>query len=308
MQITIDEVFIHVFDNDEILTIDSIEYIVPFTHWIESLLKGGNLQFVLQYHNFFNDIANIKIDTHIISTRIFEKMKKNADIEKADMAYVLCHIDNRKAVVGLKLNYETNYTHKKEDNVILMERLNTTYPAKIKEGFIFFEHTKELYIKEKAYDEEGKKAYYLSKYALEVENASKSYENKMKIVKNTMQKLNAEIYEKDIQAQIDAIDRVQNSVLSSKEITLQEIADAAYEHPMQKERFFELLDRRKLKPLDLIKNSEKIMEILSSKKFKNELGIEVKVATHLLNDNDYVELVEQNDGSYNIIIKQVILK
>lgn len=308
MQIIIDEVFIHVLDNDAVLTIDVIEYTTPFITWIEGFLKDGNLQFVLDYRTFFNEESMWKKDAITISNRIFDKMKKNLDIEKADMAYIKCHIDQKQAIVGLKLNYETNYTHKKDGITIQMERINTTYPSKIKEGFAFFAHRNELYIKEKSFEEEGKKVYYLSKYALEVENPSKSYENKMKVVKNVIHKLNNELFEKDIHTQIAIFDKVQNAMVNAKEITLEEISNVAYDHPMQKERFFELLERKKLKPLDVIKNSEKIMEILSMKKFKNSLGIEVKVASHLLHDTDFVELIEQSDGSYHIVIKEVFLK
>lgn len=50
------------------------------------------------------------------------------------------------------------------------------------------------------------------------------------------------------------------------------------------------------------------MDIVSKKRFVNEMGIEVKLASYLLQNQDFVELEKQEDGSFNITIKKISLK
>lgn len=308
MQIDIINTLIHVYHDNQILESEKIEYNIPFMEWIENVITTKDMKFVLEYTNFFQDNLNLKQDFKTISTRIFEKMAKNLDIDKADMAYIECMIDKKQAIVGLKLNYSTNYTHKITENKLTLERLTTTYPAKIKEAFIYYKESKQLFICEKTFDEEGKKVYYLSKYALEIENTSKSHISKIKAIKSTMNKLNKELFEDDLESEIESFDLINNKLLENKQLTVQEIIDAAYVHPTHKEKVLTHLDRKKIKPLEVIKNTEKITEIISKKRFVNEKGIEVKLDSALLNDSEFVEIKKLEDDSYSITIKKVFLK
>lgn len=308
MQIEIINTILHVYHNSTIFESTNIEYNVPFMEWIENVITTKDMKFVLEYKNFFQDPNQYKQDFHTISNRIFEKMVKNLDIERADMAYIDCVIDKKKAIVGLKLNYTTNYTHKIQNEHLSLERLSTTYPAKIKEAFIYYKESKQLFVCEKTFDEEGKKVYYLSKYALEIENTSKSHLSKIKAIKATMNKLNKEIFEEDIESEIETFNTLNNKLLENKQLTVQEMIDAAYTHPTHKEKVLTHLERKNIKPLEVIKNSEKITEIIAKKRFVNEKGIEVKINSNLLQDEDFIELVKLEDGSYNIIVKKVFIK
>lgn len=308
MQIDIIDTLIHVYHDNEILESEKIEYNVPFMEWIENVITTKDMKFVLEYTNFFQEPLQYKQDFKTISSRIFEKMVKNLDIERADMAYIDCVIDKKRAIVGLKLNYATNYTHKIENDLLTLERLTTTYPAKVKEAFIYYKESKQLFICEKTFDEEGKKVYYLSKYALEIENTSKSHLSKIKAIKSTMNKLNKELFEEDLESEIETFDLINNKLLENKQLTVQEIIDAAYTHPSHKEKILTYLNRKKIKPLEVIKNNEKIAEIISKKRFVNEKGIEVKVDSAVLNDSEFIELKKLEDDSYSITIKKVFLK
>lgn len=256
MQININDVVIHLYDvnNDTILKTKEVEYNVPFMEWIENILKTKDLKFVLEYRNFFQDASKYAEDFNEISKRIFEKMVKNNDIEKADMAYVLANIEQKEVIVGLKLNYATNYTHKIEANELRLTRLNT-YPIKIKEAFIYYIDSKQLFICEKTFEEEGKKVYYLSKYALEIEHMSKSQISKMKSVKSTMNKLNTEIFENDLESAVASFDAINNKLLESKEITIAELVQCAYQDKDDQEKILTHLDRKNIKPLEIIKTT-----------------------------------------------------
>lgn len=310
MQIDIIQTTMHVYDANEekIFVTNDVIYTVPFIEWINKLLTTTDLKFVLEYQSFFKNAANYAQDFLTISERIFQKMVKNLDIAPADMAYVECMIDKKKAIVGLKLNYQVNYTHQKHVDKISLLQLKTAYPKKVNEAFIYFVESKKLLICEKDYEEDGKRVSYLSYHALEIENTARSNRAKLKLLKNCVHKVNQEYFPGDISAQIESFDRIQNELLSQKQRSVEKIIEITYDDVEHQNRLRTLLTQRKISSVEQITTEENITSIISNKKFKNDLGIEVKLASHLLQDPSAVVLKKNDDDSYEITIKNVFLK
>jgi len=243
---------------------------------------------------------------------IFDIMQKNIDIISGDLICCLFHLNNELYLGILKLNYKTGFTHyvtQTEEgalNSIIRHRtLLPTEGQKIDEAVLISLESDEIRLIEKAYDINGAKEFYLSKYFLKC-TTDLSDNQKLKIIDKVTQKINKKYYDEDFDKVAKLKKAVSQSIEDNNEIRIEKIAEELFETNLGvREEYIQEIQKAGLttEPIQMQEN-------IAEKKFKThkirtDTGIEINFPLSYYDNRDMIEFYNNPDGSISIIIKNV---
>lgn len=247
-----------------------------------------------------------------IANRLFYILIKNIDIPPADLVCCLFDYCDQPYLGILKLNYKTGFTHfvlqgeEGNENTIIKHR--TILPSesqKIDEcAFISLEDM-DIKLIEKAYEINGEKEFYLSKFFLQC-STQLSDNEKIKIIEKAAKKVNKQFFDEDFDKPAKLKKAVAESFEETGTIQVDSIIQKVFENniEIQNECISEI------EKSGLMEKSIPVPEKLAKRKFKThkiktDTGIEINFPSSYYNDKDKIEFINNPDGSISIVIKNV---
>lgn len=289
---------------------------------INKILDDTNLKkarFIEDANNVMNLCQAISADegcffeaSKEIASIIFDLMIKNVDICSGDLICCLLSINNERYYGILKLNYKTGFTHyvsQMEDgstNSII--RHKTLLPAegqKIDEAALISLETGEIKLIEKAYEINGEKDFYLSKYFLKC-TTDLSDNEKMKIIDKVTKKINKKYYDEDFDKVAKLKNVVSQSIEDNNKVSVEKIAEEMFDTNLEVRQEY----IQEIQKAGLTEEAIQIPQKIAEKKFKThriktDTGIEINFPLSYYDNRDMIEFSNNPDGSISIIIKNV---
>lgn len=258
------------------------------------------------------DENNFAESSKEIAKAIFDIMIKNVDITPGDLICCLFEINNERYYAILKLNYKSGFTHyvnqAEEGATNSIIRHKTLLPAegqKVDEAAIINLETGEIKLIEKAYEINGAKEFYLSKYLLNC-TTDLSDNEKMKIIDKVTKKINKKYYDEDFEKVAKLKNVVSQNIEENNKVSVEKIAEEVFDTNLDvREEYIQEIQKAGITE-EAIKIPQKIAEKkFKTHKIKTDTGIEINFPLSYYDNSDMIEFSNNPDGSISIIIKNV---
>lgn len=296
---------------------DSEEF---FTKHIERLWKDSELKECEfdEGENPVRDVLDQSSGEHFtafsqqLSEVLFSIMSANVDIPAADVYFSVFRKDQSRYLGILKLNYKEAYTH----SLVNMDDTNSTSVIKYRTLFagdsqkidecVFIDlSTSKLWIKERKYEINGEKDYYLSTLLLRTCPA-RSYKEQYKLVEKSAEQVVKKFYSGDTLKQAEVKMAIKNNVDENLEIDVEELSKAAFsDSPDMQRQYREELSQKGFTEKKIKINQQIYDDLEKNHKLITDLGIKMEIPTALMKDSSKVEFIVNRDGTMSILIKNV---
>lgn len=251
-----------------------------------------------------------------IASEFFEVMHQNPSIPNADLIVVYCSIDGHESVAILKMNYKAAFAHFYQQvegqhyNALIKQR--TILPSaggKTDESIIVDMTNGAIKLVEKKFEIDGVKDFYISSRILRSTQAQPE-RVKLQTVQTAATQAIKENYEdnKKIESEIATILR-EEAVAADGNLPVQRVKERIEEQfPLAVPSFTEELENSNLALEENVSVPASKIKRMEYQSIKTASGIEMKIPTSLLSgDNDYVEFVNEPDGTISLLVKGVMM-
>lgn len=259
------------------------------------------------------DDSNLFVEkTKDFSTMLYNLIAQNLSIPPCDLICSLFKGDGKSYLGFFIFNYKTSYIHYVEElesgrlNTVIKQ--NTTLPninQKIDEYFIVDLEDYSIFLKEKKYEINEEKDYYLSKYLLKSEDLL-SNKAKIDIVNKVSKKIVKDYYEDDVKKLAEIKSTMLESVEASESVDVDSIKSKVFKDNVDIQRIYD----EEIAKKGLVDRTIEVNENLSKKlpktqKLVMDNGIEIKIPIEYLSGSDKVEFLNNPDGSLSILLKDI---
>jgi len=311
---------IPVLSNDELEIEDDISDFLE-NHIIKAL-KDNNLKkaefaeeenrFKLMCSALQQNINNFLTISQDIAGLFFEFMKKNVDIFPADLLCCIFEIGGVLNLGILKMNYKQNYIHftRQDDcgNVNTIIKQRTVLPAesqRVDECVFIDLETYGIYLIEKAYEINGEKEYYISKYILNC-SSDLSAKDKIKIINKVADKMNRKYFDQDF----ENISRLKKAIAENFEenntINIDNVVkDVFKNNPDIQKEYVEEVQKAGIAEKTIEVPQELVVKKYNKQKIKTDTGIEINFPSEYYDNTEKLEFINNPDGTISILIKNV---
>ena len=328
-QINVEKMILHILDNSvgmPILSEEEHPYnreIMEFLEiHIEKVFKDINIK-----KAFFgpeeNPVKNLCIDVSQDNNSFIEKTKEfaqlmynimaeNPSIPSCDLICSLFDGDGKKYLGFFILNYKASYIHYVEEsenariNQVIKQK--TTLPnenQKIDEFVIIDLEDFSILLKEKKYDINGVKDYFISKYLLNSQDTL-SDKQKFDIVSKVSKKIVKDYYEDDVTKMAEIKNAIVESVEEKDAIDIDHIKTKAFNKNLELQNIYEEeIEKRGLSEKTIDVNESLNKKIPRTQKLVTDDGIEIKIPVAYLTSDDKIEFLNNPDGTISILLKSI---
>lgn len=247
-----------------------------------------------------------------IAQRIFNMAYSNVAIPAADLLVCIVQCDEKSYLGILKFNYKESYIHfyssDGERKMIHILQQKTTLPnAKQKlEEFAFVDlKNYAVLIKEKKYEINGAKEFYLSTNVFRV-SSELSPKEKYTIVEKSAQKVVKEYYNGDVQKLSQIKNAIKTSIQEEGHINIDRVSEEVFlRDSSSKQLYQEEVEKKGV--VDKCVNVPNTLEkkINKKQKLSTDSGIEISFPTEYLDNAQKIEFLQNPDGSMSILIKSI---
>lgn len=265
-----------------------------------------NCKIIREYDNEF--ISSSKNIANIIHKIVLE----NPTIPSADLAMILFTRENCRYLGILKFNYKPSYIHFIEEDesgrVNRIIKQVTTLPSesqKVEECIFINLEDYSIFIKEKKYDIEGSKQYYLSNRILNTTEELTDKE-KIDIINKATKKVVKEYYNDDVKKIAEIKNVIAESMEDTNTIDIEDVSNKVFSHnPDMKEIYMQEVEKGGLQEKAVTVNENIEKKVRRKQRLVTDEGIEIKLPVSFLTDTDKVEFVSNSDGTISILLKNI---
>ncbi len=269
-----------------------------------------------QVKNLCMDVSNndnlFVEKTKAFSGMMYNLLAQHVNIPPCDLICSLFQGDDKKYLGFFIFNYKVSYIHYVEEletgrlNTVVKQ--STTLPntnQKIDEFFIIDLEDYSILLKEKKYEINGEKDYYISKYLLKSIDLL-SEKAKVDIVNKVSKKIVKDYYEDDVTKLAEIKSAMVESVEKDDCISVDDIKSKVFKNNMDIQRIYD----EEISKKGLIDKTIKVDENLSKKipktqKLVMDNGIEIKIPIEYLKGSDKVEFLNNADGTLSVLLKDI---
>lgn len=250
--------------------------------------------------------------TKNIASRVYELMDKNSEIPSADLVCTLFKKDNSKYLGFLKLNYKESYIHYIDESQggreVRIVKQKTALPLatqKVDECILVNMEDFSILLKEKKYEIDGEKQFYLSTQILE---STETLSDKEKI--DIINKASKRVVKKYCNDDVTKIAEIKNAIAQGVEddmiINIEEVGDKVFKgNPEMQQIYNEEIEKRGLKEKTLSVNENIEKKVMKKQRLVTGDGIEIKLPASFLSRKDKVEFMANMDGTISILLKNI---
>lgn len=247
-----------------------------------------------------------------IASKIYRLMNQNPDIPSADLIFVLFKLDNVDNIGIFKFNYKESYIHflqeGQEGRVVNIIKQRTALPAptqKIDEGIMINMDDFSILLKEKKYEIDGEKQFYLSRKILESTDVLSGKE-KIDIINKASKKIVKKYCNDDVTKIAEIRNAIAESVEDGNIINIEEVGDKVFAgNPEMQKIYTEEIEKRGLKEKSVPVSENLEKRVMKKQRLVTSDGIEIKLPASFLSRQDKVEFISNIDGTISIILKNI---
>lgn len=269
-----------------------------------------------QVKNLCQDVSNDP-DLFIERTKefggiMYTLLAQNVNIPPCDLICSLFKGDGKNYLGFFIFKYKTSYIHYVEEletgrlNTVIKQ--STTLPninQKIDEFFIVDLEDFSILLKEKKYEINGQREYYLSKYLLKSVDVL-SDKNKLDIVNRVSKKIVKDYYDDDVVKLAEIKTAMVESVEETDSVDVDYIKTKVFENNLDVQNIYdEEVEKKGLvdKTINIDENLNK--RIPKTQKLVMDNGVEIKLPIEYLNGNENVEFLNNSDGTISVLLKNI---
>lgn len=239
-------------------------------------------------------------------TEVFYRyMTEYGNIPSGDLVFTSFIMDGNNYFGILKLNYKEEYTHyveQMEGSIVTRIIKNKgVFPAaskQIDEGLIISTDSLNVSLLDNT------KSKYLS-LMFDLEPAL-SVKETIKAIETVANKVIEAHYDNPIAAMTELKSNITESIARTQMIPVQEIMEQTFGADEEVfESCIQHIEELGIKDTKVEVNDSKISNKFASQKLKTDTGIEIKLPTHLFKDPDFIEIVNEPNGTLSIVIKNI---
>lgn len=262
---------------------------------------------------FFQDINECFIETSKKMTEnIFKLINNNEEIPSGDALYILYEVEGDLNFVMILLEYKTGYIHKfaysddkMQTEIIEYKTCLTNISQKVSNVFNYSMKNHDVKILEKQYKIDGSKTNFLSQGLFDLGN-KKTISEKLNIVKKTAEKLINEYYEGDIEKHKELKTEIVKGCIENNELDVSKIVGKVFEgDDILIENFNTHISNKGLKNEPIKIDELNYNKILRKQKIRTKEGIEILIPIDLMTDSNKIAFVQNDDGTTNIILRNL---
>lgn len=250
--------------------------------------------------------------TKELSGRMYNILDQNANIPPCDLICSLFKGDGKRYLGFFIFNYKTSYIHYVEESengrLNTVVKQSTTLPninQKIDEFFIIDLEDYSILLKEKKYEINEEKEYYLSKYLLKSVDLLSNKE-KMDIVNKVSKKIVKDYYENDVTKLAEIKSAMVESVEETDAIDIDHIKTSVFKNNIDVQRIYdEEIEKKGLLDKTIEVNENLSKKISKTQKLVMDNGIEIKIPIEYLTSSDIVEFLNNPDGTLSVLLKNI---
>lgn len=326
-QINVEKIILHILDNSigmPVLSEEEHPYnreIIEFLErHIEKVFADINLKKAI-FGNEQNPVKKLCKDvsednskfidaTKEIAQLMFNIMIENPSIPPCDLVCILFKGDGKKYLGFFILNYKSSYIHYIDESentrVNQVIKQKATLPnenQKIDEFIVIDLEDYSIILKEKKYDINGMKEYYISKYLLQSKNTL-SDKQKVDIVNSVSKKIVKDYFEDDVTKIAEIKNAIVESVDEKDTIDIDHIKSRVFNKNLDIQNVYEEeIEKRGLTEKNIDVNENLYKKIPRTQKLVTDDGIEIKIPVAYLTSNNKVEFLNNPDGTISILLK-----
>lgn len=250
--------------------------------------------------------------TKDFANTMYNLIEQNITIPPCDLVCSLFEGDGKSYLGFFIFNYKTSYIHYVEEmesgrlNTVVKQ--GTTLPntnQKIDQFFIVDLEDFSILLKEKKYEINEGKDFYLSKYLLKSEDIL-SDKAKMDIVNKVSKKIIKDYYEDDVTKLAEVKSAMAESVEETESINVDEVKTKVFKDNIDIQKIYdEEVARKGLVDKTIAVNENLSKKIAKTQKLVMDNGIEIKIPIEYLRGDDKVEFLNNPDGSISILLKDI---
>ncbi len=262
-------------------------------------------------------VSNIDGDQFIRATQqvasvLYGIMSANADIPPADILFTVFRYQKKRFFGLIKFNYREAYTHSISSfegmtaaGVIKHKALYPTETQKVDECVFINLNNHEIKIKEKRYEIDGQKEYYLSTRLIKTQPAH-SYKEQYRMLEKSAEQIVKKYYTEDSLKQAEVKTAIKNAVDKNMEIDIDDLSKSAFhDSPDMQNQYKQELCQKGLIGKKIKINQQIYNDLEKSHRIITDIGIKMEIPSELMKDKNKVEFIVNQDGSMSILIKNI---
>jgi hypothetical protein len=250
--------------------------------------------------------------THQMASRLYDIMSANVDIPPADFLFTVFRRKDSRYLGVVKFNYKEAYTHSLVNtegstatSVIKYKTLFANETQKVDECVIVDLISNAIKIKEKKYEIDGQKDYYLSNRFMKTQPA-RSYKEQYRLVEKSAEQVVKKFYTGDSLKQAEVKTAIRNNVDRNMEIDIDDLSrEAFHDSPDMQTQYKQELAQKGFVEKKIKINQQIYNDLEKSHRIVTDLGIKMEIPTDLMKDRSKVEFIVNQDGTMSILIKNV---
>lgn len=320
MSITFNHTIIHVLDlsmgmpilSTELLALNDETESFITKHLVKIFESSATCSAVFKGESAFKKIFEVPLTednflglSNDLADLYFKYMVEYGTIPSGDLIVTDFTMDGVNHLGILKLNYKEEYTHFVENSesgvsarIIKHKGIFPPTSKQVDEGLIINMETKDVALLD------ATKSKYLSLlYDLE---PKMSVKETIKAIEKVAAKVIDEHFDNPLNAMTELKTNISESISRTSSIPVQEIMEQTFGDDIEVfESCMEHMEEMGIKESKIEVVDSKISNKFSSQKLKTDTGIELKFPTHLFKDPDFIEIVNEPDGTISIVLKHI---
>lgn len=249
-----------------------------------------------------------------LTQRWFGFYSQSEDGPSADIFVVLYEEDTKMYLAFLKANYHEAYTHfvesetgAIENKLILNRGILGSKTQKADEALIVNVNDLSYELIEKRYTFSGEKKNYFSESVIETTPAP-SLEENVKVIKKVAKQIGKKFEEDEFEILADIKEAMYDSIEENGYVEAEKVAKKVFKENISAQMAFqaEVKEAGFVEDLQPVKEVREISEKRFGKqKFKLSNGIELIVPVDVYRNPDFIEFMNNPDGTVSVMIKNV---
>lgn len=250
--------------------------------------------------------------TKEIAQKIYQILYRNPDIPACDLICSLFEGDGKSYLGFFIFNYKTSYIHYVEE--LENGRLNTVVKQsttlanvnqKIDEFFIIDLEDFSILLKEKKYEINGEKDYYISKHLLKSEDIL-SDKAKVDIINKVSNKIVKDYYDNDVTKLAEIKSVMRENIEEDNSIDVDMVKSKVFKDNIDiQKKYDEEIEKKGLVDKTIEVNENLSKKISRFQKLVMDNGIEVKIPIEYLSGIEKIEFLNNTDGTLSILLKDI---